>query len=396
MVYRHHKFTISAVVPVGIYLANAAEWTGPDAGTLLAPLKGSTPVSLGAHEELVKIGTALNEAGLDSTDFPGLSALETLNTLQQRQDRVGIAVRAYIQAIGLRLAGGYDVADVCAIELPEMLIAAIWASKSESSRSGSGEESAARVRDAVPDRHRNRFDEVLEDMRRTSRLRDERGMHNDIWGTGIARQAILEAGRRLAEAGRIDEPENALDATHDEQVAMLQGAAGPSRAELQARTQWRRTASLRDVPPFLGPPPTPPPPLDGLPPHAAEAMRATVTAMAELFMPAMDGAGPAIAGKPVSPGVYIGTARVIGSAKEFSRLSKGDVLVTASTSPAFNVVLPLLGAIITDRGGQLSHAAIVAREYGIPAVVGTIKATSVIADGARVKVDGGSGRIDIL
>ena len=79
-----------------------------------------------------------------------------------------------------------------------------------------------------------------------------------------------------------------------------------------------------------------------------------------------------------------------------NRVAKGDVLVTVCTSPAFNVVLPLLGAIVTDRGGQLSHAAIVAREYGIPAVVGTLRSTSTIPDGARVEVDGTQGRVRLL
>ena len=104
----------------------------------------------------------------------------------------------------------------------------------------------------------------------------------------------------------------------------------------------------------------------------------------------------AIKGRPVSPGVYTGTARIVGHPGDCNRLEPGDVLVTASTSSAFNVVLPLLGAIVTDRGGQLSHAAIIAREYGIPAVVGTMKATSVIPDGARVTVDGTAGTVEIV
>ena len=126
------------------------------------------------------------------------------------------------------------------------------------------------------------------------------------------------------------------------------------------------------------------------------AMRAFGTALGEVFGEAEDSPETAITGKPVSPGVYEGVARVIGRPADFDRLNQGDVLVTSSTSAAFNVVLPLIGAIVTDRGGQLSHAAIVAREYGLPAVVGTLKATSVIPDGARVRVDGGSGRVDVL
>ncbi len=395
MIYRHHIFTIPAILATGLYLAYATEWTGLDAGAIMAPLKGSSKVSLGAHDELAAVAAALSETGVGPKDYSGLSAQETLDALLSRQDRLGSAVRTYIQAVGFRLAGGYDVADPCVIEMPEMLVGAIWASTSQRTPSGT-EEAAARVREAVPDRHRSRFDEFLSDARQVNRLRDERGIHNDIWGTGIARRAVLEAGRRLAGAGRIETSENAIDATFAEQVAMLRGSGGPAKEELQERTLWRRTAPLTEAPPFLGVPPAPPPPLDGLPPHVAEAMRALGAAMGELFMPAPEAPGTTIAGKPVSPGVYTGDARLVKHPEEFKRLTKGDVLVTTSTSAAFNVVLPLLGAIVTDRGGQLSHAAIVAREYGIPAVVGTLKATSVIPDGARIRVDGNSGRVEVL
>jgi pyruvate,water dikinase len=98
----------------------------------------------------------------------------------------------------------------------------------------------------------------------------------------------------------------------------------------------------------------------------------------------------------VHPGVYEGPARIISGPQDFNRLQQGDVLVTRNTGPAFNVVLPLLGAIVTDLGGQLSHAAIVAREYGIPAVVGTREATKIFTDGARVRVDGDLGVVELL
>jgi pyruvate,water dikinase len=75
---------------------------------------------------------------------------------------------------------------------------------------------------------------------------------------------------------------------------------------------------------------------------------------------------------------------------------KGDVLVTESTTEAFNILLPLLGAIVTDSGGLLSHSAIVAREYGIPGVVGTRNATELIPDGTRVRVDGDAGEVILL
>jgi rifampicin phosphotransferase len=103
-----------------------------------------------------------------------------------------------------------------------------------------------------------------------------------------------------------------------------------------------------------------------------------------------------VRGLGVSRGVYEGTARVIRGTEEFGRIEQGDVLVTNSTTTAFNIVLPLLGAIVTDRGGLLSHAAIVAREYGLPAVVGCTDATSVLPDGARVIVDGTAGEAEVV
>ena len=72
------------------------------------------------------------------------------------------------------------------------------------------------------------------------------------------------------------------------------------------------------------------------------------------------------------------------------------MLVTQCTQEAFNLVLPMLGALVTDAGGCLSHPAIVAREFGIPAVVGSLDATRLIADGARVRVDGDAGEVTLL
>jgi rifampicin phosphotransferase len=101
-------------------------------------------------------------------------------------------------------------------------------------------------------------------------------------------------------------------------------------------------------------------------------------------------------GLAASPGVYEGVARCVSGPADFNRIIRGDVLVTESTSEAFNILLPLLGALVTDSGGLLSHSAIVAREYGIPGVVGTREATQRITDGARLRVDGDSGEVTVL
>jgi pyruvate,water dikinase len=120
------------------------------------------------------------------------------------------------------------------------------------------------------------------------------------------------------------------------------------------------------------------------------------------YLEAMEGAeGPAaeanvLSGLAVSGGVHEGTARVCASAADLDRIRAGDVLVAVGTTPAINIVLPMLGAIVTDRGGALSHAAIVCREFGIPGVVGTRTATKTIRDGGRVRVDGNRGVVSVL
>ena len=101
-------------------------------------------------------------------------------------------------------------------------------------------------------------------------------------------------------------------------------------------------------------------------------------------------------GLAASGGVYEGPARRVSGPADFDRILQGDVLVTEATTEAFNILLPLLGAIVTDSGGLLSHSAIVAREYGIPGVVGTRDATDRIGDNVRVRVDGDAGEVTVL
>jgi pyruvate,water dikinase len=126
-------------------------------------------------------------------------------------------------------------------------------------------------------------------------------------------------------------------------------------------------------------------------------MRAIGVALGELFGSSQaEHEESMLRGLAASGGVYEGPARRVSGPTEFDRIVQGDVLVTESTTEAFNILLPLLGAIVTDSGGLLSHSAIVAREYGIPGVVGTREATDRIPDGATVRVDGDSGEVTIL
>ena len=103
-----------------------------------------------------------------------------------------------------------------------------------------------------------------------------------------------------------------------------------------------------------------------------------------------------VRGFAASSGVVEGTARVVKSVAEIGKLQAGDVLVCQVTNPTWAPVFQKIAAAVSDIGGSMSHAAIVAREYGLPAVVGTGHATSRIPDGARVRVDGARGIVTIL
>ena len=363
-------------------------------------MRGSAPVSAGASAELGRLIAVIGNDPrarelLESDEEPGsiLSALRSLD------GESGAAVSAYLDLVGNRLLDGFDISEPTALELPDVLLRAIRAAVE-----GGGEETTdveakvVEIRDKVPEQHREQFDELLGEARLTYRLRDERGVFSDIWASGLMRRAALSAGRRLAEQGtdpRARAPRRRRP--RRDALSSCPAADGPSADELAARAAYRASHSAKEAPPVLGPPPPPPPDLSKLPPGAARITRAIGLALHALFGSSeAPHEGNVLRGLPASKGVYEGPARLIAGPTEFDRIVQGDVLVTTATTEAFNILLPLLGAIVTDSGGLLSHSAIVAREVGIPGVVGTRDATEVIADGARVRVDGDAGEVTVL
>ena len=109
-----------------------------------------------------------------------------------------------------------------------------------------------------------------------------------------------------------------------------------------------------------------------------------------------DGDVSKIVGFAGSPGTVEGLARVCRTVKEIGDLQEGEILVATTTSPSWAPAFQKIKAAVTDVGGVMCHAAIVCREYGLPAVVGTGSATSRIKTGQRIKVNGSTGEIDIL
>ena len=399
MIAQHMRFTAGAVLPTGDFLAHVGDWTGLPPSELLGLLRGSAEVSAGGSDEMARLKAAFAEhpaaRGLLAS---GGDPAQVLASLRSLEGEAGAAVSGYLDLVGNRLVDGFDIVEPSAHELPDALLGAIRIAVSGEAQAHSDVDTRiAEVRAQVPAAHQDEFDELLGEARLTYRLRDERGVYSDIWASGLMRRAALAAGRRVASRGRIASPLQMLDASLDEMCALVAGTGGPSADELAERAGYRATYTAKDIPPVLGPPPPPPPDMSDLPPSVGRLMRATFIALGHVFGSSQaQNEEKVLFGLAASKGVYEGPARRVSGPSDFGRIARGDVLVTESTTEAFNILLPLLGGIVTDNGGLLSHAAIVSREYGIPGVVGTREATERIADGVRVRVDGDAGEVTVL
>ncbi|MFN2539116.1 MAG: PEP-utilizing enzyme [Mycobacteriales bacterium] len=400
MISQHMRFTGAATIPVGDLMAHVVGWTGLPPAHLLGMMRGAAPVSGGGSAEHDRMIDAMRQdatarALLDSDGDPA----KVLDSVRDLDSDAGRAMSDYLDLAGYRLLDGFDISGRYALEAPDALLRAIRSSVAGRGAGSDGsdvQDLIADVRRQVPDEHRAQFDELVDEARTTYRIRDERGVYSDIWASGLMRRAAMAAGRRLGSRGRIHDPEHFVHAGFDEMQALITGADGPSADELAARYEYQTTHTAKDAPPFLGDAPTPPPDPAGLPPAPARLMRAMGFAMNAMFEDSVEEHEESvIKGMAASGGVYEGPVCRVSSRADFNRIKQGDVLVTESTTEAFNILLPLLGALVTDSGGLLSHAAIVSREYAIPGVVGTRDATQRITDGTIVRVDGDAGEVTI-
>ena len=239
---------------------------------------------------------------------------------------------------------------------------------------------------------RSTFDEYLSDARAVMDMRDDNGPLTAEWPLGLLRLALLEAGRRLVVSGRLVDAEHALELTPDEARRLFDDL--PSADAIASRAADRAAMSRLDPPLTLGPV-EPEPPLDVLPDPLPQLVGMVKTAMHHMGMDGQVAVDPLV-GVGVGRSSYTGTVRTAESADEaIEKLDPGDVLVVRATSPAFNAVLAIAGAVVTANGGALSHAAVLARELGIPAVVGAAGALA-IPDGATVTVDPVAGRVTVV
>lgn len=231
----------------------------------------------------------------------------------------------------------------------------------------------SRCRAALVPRRRGRFDRLLAVAQNSARRR-ERQVADLTLGWPALRAAALRLGGHLSASQVIEEPEDVFFLTRVEVEAALAMPSGRAGTVATRRRRWEEQRTLTP-PERLGPPSL----LDrfGAPDRSSRPDRPT--------------GGDVVVGTGASPGVHTGVARIIRSPAELDRMGDGDVLVAPLTTPAWAPLVARAGAVVTEGGTLFAHASIVAREFGIPAVVGAAGALARIIDGGLVTVDGSAG-----
>jgi phosphoenolpyruvate synthase/pyruvate phosphate dikinase len=188
----------------------------------------------------------------------------------------------------------------------------------------------------------------------------------------VYKQAIVAEADRLVDAGVLDGRDDAWFLTFDELEAVVRTGTLDHDLVARRREAYRAHHALR-------------------PPRV-------MTSTGELLVGRYRRSGVptgALVGTAVSTGVVEGRARVVRELAA-ADVGPGDVLVTVQTDPSWTPAFVTAAALVTEVGGTMTHGAVIAREYGIPAVVGVEDATSLIADGCRIRVDGTAGYVELL
>jgi pyruvate,water dikinase len=236
--------------------------------------------------------------------------------------------------------------------------------------------------------------EALEEMRaanavnlRMAPLTPDHHFYIDQGANAHVRLVLLAVGTKLVEAGRLDQPDDVLFLRYNELRMLIGNADAVDARGLVARRRAEREAA-RNVHPrdWVG----------TVTPSQLAFPYLVNWGYPERFHRQQSEDAARIEGIAGSPGTVEGTARVVMTVDEFDQVRAGDILVCQMTNPAWVVLFTKIAGLVTDTGGTTSHPAVLSREFGIPAVVGTSVASKRIRTGDRIRVDGTKGIVEVL
>ncbi|MET0782510.1 MAG: PEP-utilizing enzyme, partial [Microbacterium sp.] len=338
----------------------------------------------------------------DVASEPG-RALAALGTLPAGSAERADAYERFLRYFGCR-ALDVEVAEPTLAESPHLLGALIAAAREagsvdvEAAQLDARRQVVKRARSQLSGSRVAEFDRLLAGAERVYGLRDDNVFLMVDAPLALVRYAALEAGRRLAERGTLDAAEDVFHLTTDEAADAVESRHPLDDVrELARRGRGERTWAIANPGPIsYGEDPGPAPRFTGLT-RAERTPTEAEMLMGELIMPSVtasaQGEDGVLRGTPASAGRVTGTARIVHAEADFHRLEPGDIMVCPGTRPSWSVIFPIIGGLVADAGGALSHPAIIAREYGVPAVVAAVGASDVIRDGEVITVDGTEGTV---
>jgi pyruvate,water dikinase len=261
---------------------------------------------------------------------------------------------------------------------------------------------AAAFRANLKDVDKAEFDKQLAIGKKIYQFQEDHGFYIDGSSTARLHDVALVIGRRLTEYKLISQPDDVFFVNYHELEEAMADIVENKPAAIYHHTRllrslikerregWSQVTILAEAPLTMG----------KIPEKAEDPILIKVFGMVDEVLKAgrveelkvMD----KFQGYPGAPGVAEGVARVLMSFEGFAKLKPGEILVCPYTATAWTPLFPKIKAVVTDTGGMLTHAAITAREYRIPAVVGTWRATRSIKDGDFIRVDGNTGMVEVL
>lgn len=312
---------------------------------------------------------------------------DILDRLEEADPAFAAAYRAHLRVHGQRILG-FDLFDRTMLENPRSELVRLVTLPPDEDPTPDAEALAADLRSGLDATSAATFGRLVATARATYPIREEgEAVHSRVMGT--VRLIALEAGRRLVAAGQATDPAHACFLELDELCTWLTDG-GDYTEIIRTRRGQRQWALGQTPPPSFGGHPTVPDP-NLFPHNVRRLMRIFDLIMAHDTRPAELPAGAD--GVAASAGSFTGPARIVRSATDLDRVRPGDVLIAPITTSPWEVVFPHIGALVTEGGGLLSHPAIVAREYRLPAVVGCEGAMSRFHDGQPVTVNGTAGTV---
>lgn len=345
-------------------------------------LAGASPSEY--RESVISLAAMLSSEGREVIIEAGP---DVLGRLEAVDPAFAAAYREHLRIHGLRILG-FDLMDKALLEQPDLELSRLATFAAHDDPTPDAERLAAELGASLDPVPAARFDELVAEARRTYPIREEgESVHARV--LGAVRLTALEVGNRMVEAGHLTAPLQVVYLTLEEIDDWLRSPTDISDL-VRLRRGQRVWAQGRSPEPYLGGE-APMPDIDAFPVEVQRIMRGISLIIAHDQRPADLAEG--LDGVAASPGVHTGPARIVTGAADFGKVQSGDVLIAPITTSPWEVLFPHVGALVTEGGGLLSHPAIVAREYKLPAVVGCEGAMGRFHDGQLVVVDGAAGTV---